>query len=154
MRERHARATARHSWIAYAAASWALIFAAFHLFWAAGWYIGLDPVATRAAFAVPWKLAFDLVVAAMCLVAVPVALALGLPWGQRVPRRLLSALAWTGTGLLMLRAAASLIQAGYLFVVGRFSLGVIGGWEPWFYLGATLFAIDLWLFQRRGREYR
>lgn len=107
--------------MAYAAACWALVFAAFHIVWAAGWYIGLDPVQARAAFTVPWKLAYDLVVAGMCLVAVPVVLALAMPWGQRVPRRLLDALAWTGTGLLLLRAVASLIEAAYLLVTGRFS---------------------------------
>ncbi len=37
-------ATSRHYWIAYAAACWTLVFAAFHIVWAAGWYIGLDPV--------------------------------------------------------------------------------------------------------------
>jgi hypothetical protein len=132
--------TARHHWIAYAAACWAFVFAGFHVVWAAGWYIGLDPVEAQAAFAIPWKLAYDLVVAGMCVVAVPVALALAMPWGQRVPRRLLSMLAWTGTGLLVLRAIASLIQATYLVFAGRFSWRGMGVWEPWFYLGATLFA--------------
>src|SRR5512134_3007556 len=139
----------RHYWIAYAAAVWALIFAVFHIVWAAGWYIGLDPVGAAAAFAVPWKLAYDLVVAGMCLVAVPVALALAMPWGRRVPRGLLSTLAWTGTSLLVLRAVASLIQAAYLFLRGRFSFHDIGVWEPWFYLGATLFGTNLWLYSRQ-----
>lgn len=142
--------TSRHYWIAYAAACWALVFAAFHIVWAAGWYIGLDPVKAQAAFAVPWKLAYDLVVAGMCTVAVPVVLALAMPWGQRMPRRLLGALAWTGTGLLLLRAVASLIQAAYLLVTRRFSLQDMGVWEPWFYVGATLFAINLWRYWRQG----
>jgi hypothetical protein len=134
--------------IAYAAACWALVFAAFHIVWAAGWYIGLDPVQAQAAFAVPWKLAYDLVVAGMCIVAVPVALAMAMPWGQRLPRRLLKTLAYTGTGLLVLRALASLIQAIYLLVVGQFTFQDMGVWEPWFYLGATLFAINLWQYRR------
>jgi hypothetical protein len=128
-----------------------LVFAAFHVAWAAGWYIGLDPVEAQAAFAVPWKLAYDLVVAAMCIVAVPVVLALAMPWGNRVPRSLLAALAWTGTGLLLLRAVGSLIQAAYYLLTGQFSLQDMGVWEPWFYLGATLFAINLWRYWRRGR---
>jgi hypothetical protein len=143
--------TARHYWLAYAAAGWALVFAGFHIVWAAGWYIGLDPVQAAAAFAVPWKLAYDLVVAGMCIVAVPVVLALAMPWGRRVPRRLLSTLAWTGTGLLVLRAVASLIEAVYLLLVGRFSLRDLGVWEPWFYLGATLFGINVWRYWRQGR---
>jgi hypothetical protein len=139
-----------HDWIVYAAACWALIFAAFHIVWAAGWYIGLDPVQARAMFAVTWKLAYDLVVAGMCLVAVPVALALVMPWGQRVPRRLLGALLWTGTGLLLLRAVASLVQAAYLVVINQFSWRDMGVWEPWFYLGTTLFGITLWRYWREG----
>ncbi|MGH2396555.1 MAG: hypothetical protein ACRDFW_06115 [bacterium] len=107
-------ATPRHYRIAYAAACWALVFAFFHLVRAAGWYIGLDPIQAAAAFAVRWKLAYDLVAAGMCIVAVPVALALAMPWGRCVPRRLLGTLACIGTGLLVLRAVGSMIQAGYL----------------------------------------
>lgn len=137
-------------WVACAAASWALIFAAFHFIWASGWYIGLDEEQAAAMFAVPWKLAYDLVVAVMCVVAVPVALALGLPWGRRQPRRLVGFLAWTGTGLLVLRSVASLIQGAYLMAAGRFSLRDMGIWEPWFYLGAALFAVSTWSYWRAG----
>ncbi len=138
----------RHQRIAYAAACWALIFAVFHFVWAAGWYIGLDPVQAQAAFAVPWKLAYDLVAGAMCVVAVPVALALALPWGRRVPRRLLHSLAWIGTGLLVLRAVASLIQVGYYLATGQFTFQALGIWEPWFYVGAALFTLNLWWYWR------
>lgn len=141
--------TSRHRWIAYAAACWALIFAVFHLAWAAGWYILLDPVEAVAAFASPWMLAYDLVVAGMCIVAVPVALALALPWGRHVPRRLLVPLAWIGAGLLALRAVASLMQVVYFAAVGRFRFQNLGLWEPWFYLGAALFTLNLlWYWQR------
>ncbi len=149
MYSRPSGATSRNFWIACAAASWAGVFAAFHIIWAAGWYIGLDPVQAQAAFSKPWMLAYDLVVAGICIVAVPVALAIAMPWGQRVPRRLLLALAWTGTGLLLLRAAGSLIQAVYLLVTGHLTLLSMGVWEPWFYLGATLFAINSWQYWRR-----
>lgn len=137
------------SWIACAAATWALIFAAFHFIWASGWYIGLaDKEGAAAGFAVPWKLTYDIVAGVMCAMAVPVALALGLPWGLRQPRRLVGFLAWTGTGLLVLRAVASLIQGAYLLLVGRFSLRDMGIWEPWFYLGAALFAVSTWSYWR------
>jgi hypothetical protein len=138
-----------HPWVAYAAAGWALIFGVFHIVWAAGWYIGLDPVAARANFAVPWKLAYDLVAGGMCFVAVPVSLALGMPWGRRVPRRLLGFLAWTGTGLLVLRAGGGLLQGVYELVSGRFDIRRVGIWEPWFYLGAALFGLNLWRSRRR-----
>ncbi len=144
-------ATPLHCWIAYAAAGWALIFGVFLIVWAAGWYIGLDPVQARAAFAVPWKLAYDLAAAGMCMIAVPGALALAMPWG-RVPRRLLVPLAWTGTGLLVLRALASVIQTGYLLATGQLSLRAMGVWEPWFYVGAALFTSNLWLYARSERR--
>ena len=46
----------------------------------------------------------------MCVLGVLVALALVQPWGRRVPRRLITFCAWSGTGLLVLRAGASVIQ--------------------------------------------
>ena len=151
MPARRLRPTSRLYWIAYAAASWALVFAFFHVVWAAGWYIGLDPIQAAAAFAVPWKLIYDLVAGGMCIVAVPVALALAMPWGRRVPRRLLVTLACIGTGLLVLRAVGSMIQAAYLLFIGQFSFQDMGVWEPWFYVGATLFAITLWQYRRQER---
>ena len=132
------------AWIAYSAASWSLIFAVFHIIWAAGWYPLLDAENTRRAFAVPWKWWFDVVVAGMCIIAVPVSLALFLPWGQRVPRRALITVAWIGTVLLVSRAIASMVEALYLTVAHEFSLPRMSVWEPWFYLGATLFSLNLW----------
>ena len=52
-------------WVAYAAALWALVFAIFHFVWAAGWYPLLDAAQASAAFAIPWKLAYDIVAGAM-----------------------------------------------------------------------------------------
>lgn len=136
------------SWVAYAAALWAAVFAVFHIVWAAGWYPLLDAEKARIAFATPWKWAYDVVVAAMCVIAVPVALAPVMSWGSHVPRRFVLSLAWIGTTLLVLRAAASLVQAGYLIATGQFSLAVLGIWEPWFYLGAVLFTLSTWRARR------
>jgi hypothetical protein len=103
-------------------------------------------------FAVPWKLAYDLVAGGMCLVAVPVSLALGMPWGRRVPRRLLA-----GRGVDRYRTAGApcagggLLQAAYELVTGRFDVRRIGVWEPWFVLGAVLFSVSLWQYRRRVR---
>ena len=146
------RSSRRAAWLAYGAALWAFIFAVFHLIWASGWYVGLDAVAARVAFASWWTLAYDLVVAAMCIIAVPVALAMGMPWGKSLPRRWLGSIAWIGTVLLLLRSVASLIQSGYLLVMRRFSFAVLGIWEPWFYLGATLFTLTTWRYWRASRE--
>jgi hypothetical protein len=136
------------SWVAYGAATWALVFAVFHLVWAAGWYVGLQAEEARRNFAEPWKLAFDLVVAGMCLLAVPVALALVRPWGRRLPRWLVGSLAWTGTGLLVVRAGGSLIQLLYMVVKGTFVPRPRDFWELWFYIGAVLFSLSTWRFWR------
>jgi hypothetical protein len=136
-----------NSWTGYAAAAWAAIFAVFHLIWATGWYVGLAQEPARTAFAKRWFLIYDLTVAGVCLFAVPVALALVMPWGRRLPRRLVGFFAWTGTALLVLRSG-SLVQAGYMMANGRFSLQAMGIWEPWFYLGAALFAVSTWRFWR------
>lgn len=135
--------------VAYAAALWASIFAAFHFVWALGWYPLLNAEGARVAFATPWKWWFDVAVAALCVVAVPVVLAPVMSWGQRTPLRLIYALAWVGSALLVIRSVASLVQAGYLMANARFRFAVIGGWEPWFYLGAVLFSVSTWL-SRRG----
>ena len=131
-------------WVAYAAALWALIFATFHIVWATGSYPLLDAEEARAAFAGPGMLAYDVVVAAICAIAVPVALASVMSWGRHLPRRLIYALAWIGSALLMLRSLASLVQAGFLIAKGRFGFAAMGVWEPWFYLGAILFTLSTW----------
>lgn len=136
------------SWVGYGAALWALIFAVFHIVWAAGWYIGLDAEQSRIAFAKRWFIVYDLVVAGMCAVAVPVALALVQPWGRRLPRSLIGVLAWGGTGVLVLRAGGSLIQLLYMVATGTFVPRPRDLWEVWFYIGAVLFGISTWRFWR------
>jgi hypothetical protein len=133
-------------WAAYGAAIWAATFAVFHIVWAAGWYPLLNAQGARIAFAVPWKWTFDVVVAAMCIIAVPVALAPVTSLGDYVSRRLVFALAVTGSVLLVLRSTASLVQVGYLISTGR--LAGVGIWEPWFHLGAVLFALSTWQSRR------
>jgi hypothetical protein len=139
----------RSSLWGYGAALWALIFAVFHVIWATGWYVGLDPESARKAFARTPFLVYDLVVAGMCAFAVPVALALAMPWGRRLPRRLVGLFAWTGTGLLLLRSVASVVQAVYLIGTRQFPVEARGLWELWFYLGAILFSLSTWRFWRR-----
>ena len=136
-------------WVAYAAGLWASVFAIFHIIWAAGWYPLLNAEQARVAFATPWMYAYNVVVAAACLIAVPVALApVRASWGQYLSRRLVFTLACIGTTLLVLRAGASLVQVAYVAATGRFT--ALGIWEPWFYLGAVLFTLSTWL-SRTGR---
>ena len=135
-------------WVAYAAALWASVFAIFHIIWATGWYPLLDAEQARVAFAIPWHWAYDVVVAAMCVIAVPVALAPVMSWSQRAPRRFGYTLACSGSALLVLRSVASLVQTGYLVAAGRFRFAAMGIWEPWFYLGAILFSVSTWRSRR------
>ena len=130
--------------MAFAAALWASVFAVFHIIWAAGWYPLLNAEQARIAFAVPWKWAYNAVVAGMCLAAVPVALAPVMSWNHHVPRRLIYTLALVGSTLLILRAGASLIQVAYLAATDRFRVIAVGIWEPWFYVGAILFSLNTW----------
>ena len=133
-------------WVPYAAAIWASIFAVFHIVWAAGWYPLLNAEGARVAFAVPWKWTFDVAVAGMCVIAIPVVLAPVTSLGRLVPRPLVFGLAVTGSVLLTLRSIASLGQVGYHIATGRFA--GMGIWEPWFYLGAVLFGVSTWQSRR------
>src|SRR5262245_51306876 len=134
------------AWAAYAAALWALTFAVFHMIWACGWYIGLDAAEARVAFQKPLTLAYDLLVAVMCLVGAVVALVPVHPWGAWLRRRELRGIAWAGTGLLVLRAVAGAIQVGYFLAIGRVSLPDISPWDYWFTLGAILFGVSTWRY--------
>jgi hypothetical protein len=140
--------------VAYAAALWAAVFAVFHIIWAAGWYPLLDAEQTRIAFANPWKWTFDVVVAVMCVVAVPVALTPVMAWGQRLPQGLMYRLAWIGSTLLVLRLAAALVQTGYLLLAGRFRFAIIGIWDWWFLVGTILFTVSTWRWSRMRRAGR
>lgn len=139
------------SWVGYGAAIWALVFAVLHVVWAAGWYVGLQEEEARKAFQKPWFLAYDLVVAGVCVIAVGVALALVQPWGRRLPRWLLNWLAWIGTTLLVLRAGGAAVQAVFELATGRFVVRPIMLWDIWFALGAVLFALTLRRFRRVSR---
>jgi hypothetical protein len=143
--------TDRGSWTAYAAASWALIFAVLHVVWAMGWYVGLDQELARKAFQQRWFLIYDLVVAGLCIVAVWVALALAQPWGMRLPRTIVSGLAWFGSVLLILRGGAGAAQTAYLALTNRSVLVVHRLWEVWFCLGAFLFGLSTWRFSSASR---
>lgn len=139
---------AKHPWIDYGAALWALIFAALHVAWAMGWYTGLDAESARKAFERGWFLAYDLIAAGLCLLAVAVALALFQPWGRRLPRSLISVLAWGCAGILVLRAGAGVIHLAFLAAAGNNVSSVLSFWDLWFCLGAGLFAASVWRFWR------
>jgi hypothetical protein len=87
--------------IVYATAAWAFIFSIFHFIWAMGWYAGLNAKEAEKAFAKPLFFAFNLLIAVMCAIAVPIALVFVRPWEKGKLRKVASALAWTGTTLLV-----------------------------------------------------
>jgi hypothetical protein len=136
------------SWVAYGAALWALVFAVLHVVWATGWYIGLPTEWAQKAFAQPWFLAYDLVVAGIGSLAVLVALALVRPWGRRLPRWLVGLFAWGGTGLLVLGCVVSVVRILYLVVKGTFVAHPMYPGNLFFYLGAVLFGLSTWRFWR------
>lgn len=141
----------KRSWFGYGAALWALIFAALHVAWAMGWYVGLDHESARQAFQRRWFLMYDLVVAGLCVLAFAVALALVQQWGQRLPYSLMGILAWGGTALLALRGAAGVAQDLYLAAFRRNLPAASAFWDLWFCLGAMLFGISVWHFWRVRR---
>jgi hypothetical protein len=132
----------------YAAALWALIFTFLHIVWWAGWYVLLPQEEARRSFSRPWFRVYDLVVAGACLLAVFVALALVQSWGRRVPRLLLSSLAWIGTVLLVIRGTGSIVQ---LVITRRYIFQPMHLYEISFWLGAVLFSMTL-LRARRPRS--
>jgi hypothetical protein len=140
-------------WAGYCAASWALSFAVLHIVWAAGWHIGLQAEQARKAFEQHWFLAYDLVVAILCLIAVPVALALVQPWGHRLPRWALGLLAWGGTAFLALRSGTSIMQIVYKIAKGTFAAQPLHLWELWFCIGAVLFGLSTWNWTHQHSTY-
>lgn len=144
--------SAKGSWFGYSAALWALIFAALHVAWALGWYVGLDHESARQAFQRRWFLVYDLVAAGLCVVAFAVALALTQHWRPKPPHLLVGKLAWGGTALLALRGAAGVAQDVYLAAFGGNLRAAAVLWDLWFCLGAILFGISAWQFRRAARE--
>ena len=133
----------------YAAALWALIFTFLHIAWWAGWYVLLPHEEARWSLSRPWFRVYDLVVAGACLLAVFVAMALVQSWGRRVPRSLLSSLAWAGTVLLVVRGLGSIVQTAYLVITRRYVFQPMHLYEIWFWLGAVLFSMTLLQARRR-----
>jgi Protein of unknown function (DUF3995) len=144
--------SAKCSWFGYAAALWALIFAALHVAWALGWYVGLDHESARQAFQRRWFLVYDLVAAGLCMVAFAVALELARRWRPTPPHLLIGKLAWAGTALLAFRGGAGVAQDVYLASFGGNLRAAAVLWDVWFCVGAMLFGISAWQFRRAARE--
>lgn len=140
--------SAKGAWFGYGAALWSLIFAALHVAWAMGFYIGLDQASARQAFQRRWFLVYDLIAAGLCVLALAVGLALVRQWDQRLPYSLLPVLAWGGTALLALRGGAGIAQDIYVAAFNKNSPGATALWDVWFCLGAMLYGISAWQFRQ------
>jgi Protein of unknown function (DUF3995) len=132
----------------YGAALWALLFAILHIAWAAGFYVGLPAEQAREAFQHTWFLAYDLIAAGMCVVAVFLALALVQQFGSRLSVRLVFFFGWFSTGILAVRGIAGVIKIVYLAAIGDDIANPQFLWDFWFCLGAALFGFGTWNFQR------
>lgn len=148
-------------WSAFAAAGWAFVFAAMSFYWAVGGTLGGETIgesiAGPAARREPWMVAVLWITGALKALAGVFALALVEPWGRRLPRRLMRALAWIGGGGLLLYSVALLVQHGLMAagVIERASsLSAtelrwhVFFWDPFWLLGGILFTAAAYEYGR------
>jgi len=137
--------------MAVAASLWSLIFAAVHLLWACGWYVGLDPVAAAAAFDRPLFLAYDVVVALGCLIAASAfgVLAANHRGRFRAAARVVCVVAAVVVAVRAVTGLGALAWRGF-GLAGVFA----SGWDVWFVLGAVLLGAALRTRPRSSRVAR
>lgn len=145
----------------YLTAGWCVLFAALHVYWAAGGALGLASsagvdLATRR----PWWFVLGGLwgVAAVLLAGAGFGVGLARWTFSGTPRRLVVALGWLGGGLLVVRGLVLevLLATGPLAAaVGpaqtRWSLLL---WNPWFVLGGVLVLLATYRFQSSGVAVR
>jgi hypothetical protein len=135
----------------YAAASWALLFAAPHFYWGVGGAAGLDTALNReiVEHRDGWFLALNWGIGLLCVAGGLVALATVRPRGLRAPAWRLRGLPWLGFALLAARALDIYVEFG----LGLTGITTIAAdqrdeylplarwflflWLPWFALGAV-----------------
>ena len=153
------------NWAAYAAAIWAVLFAALSFCWAAGGLAGADLVApaakSMAVARVPWFVAVLWATALLKLFGGLVALALVRAWGRIIPHWLRLLLAG-GAGLVLtvygvMGLAGSIpVLAGAITVPDSMPRQVLEFyvflWQPYFLLGGILFAIATAIDYSRSRR--
>jgi hypothetical protein len=142
-------------WPGYAAAGCALAFAVVTLYWGLGGRLGLDLVGKEIIRLADDRDAGFLIAAwvsgLLKLAGAVLALALVQPWGRRVfPRRLLLAVGWACSALLIVYGAGTVINM-LLVVAGgipvpaemdwRGFYGHLCLWDPWFLLWGLLLAL-------------
>jgi hypothetical protein len=149
----------------YAAAAWALVFAAMSFYWAAGGSLGSstmsDAIVEPARAREPQFVALLWTTGALKAIAGLLALALIHPWGRVLPRWMPLTATWVaGVGMLLYGganlAARAAMAAGLVATpaamhtaAGRWHLLL---WDPWWTLGGALFVIAAWSCGRRRRS--
>jgi hypothetical protein len=135
-----------------------VLFAAVHLYWAAGGTLGLPP-----GLSLPEHtplLVIDLLAVPLCTVGALLALALIRPWGRRLRHWWLLAASWATAALLVVHALPAVVEwvllaSGArprpLSAQDRFSLFA---YEPYWLLGGILFGVAAWSYQRGSRHAR
>jgi uncharacterized membrane protein YphA (DoxX/SURF4 family) len=127
--------------IHYAAAAWAVLFAAPHVWWALGVPAGMPGGrASHELLMTSWRYYFDLVVIGLSVLAFIVAIAPIRAWGRPIPRWVLRTMAWIACVMLGLRGIAGLVADGISDPI----------WWPMFLAGGILFgAIAVRLVRER-----
>lgn len=130
----------------WAAAVWAGLFGALHLFWVLGgrWGLG-DPAAAELAFERVWFLGFNLLAAVACGAAAVLALAT-IGYGRRfVSDRVLVAGLMIVTSVLLLRGGVGVVQVLLSQrTEAEAQSPVLVLYDPWFVLGGLLFGLVTW----------
>lgn len=156
----------RRTWLAYAAAAWAFVFALMSFYWAAGGTLGVNTLGEgMLALALardPELLTLTWITGVLKVIAGLVALALVQKWGSAIPHRLLLLGAW-GAGLLfILYAAANFVQHGLMAAGANDIPALLGSmaavrwhlffWDPFWLLGGLLFVGAAWSHRRSRIE--
>lgn len=145
---------------AYAAAVWALLFAAMSFYWALGGRAGLSTqaVSIRNQVDDPTFVVVLWVTGILKVLAALIAVVFILPLGRRIPQRLLLVTGWLAAGFLLLYGSFGWIQA-LLWETGVHDIPSSVGakasrwklifWDPFWLLGGCLFLLAVWQFQGR-----
>ena len=155
----------RTAWAADAACVLALLSALPSFYWAAGGTSGLDTVGGAieelARARDPAGVALGVGAGVLKVAGAVLALALVRPWGRRVPRRLLSGVAWAASVVLtlyggLLVAVGALVLAGVIGPAGPVDRTALRWhvlvWDLWFLVWGLLLGVAAWHYGGQSRD--
>lgn len=137
--------SARRLWC-WATGVWSAVFAAPHVYWAAGGRAGLgsQAAAADAALEQTWFAAYNLVAGGLGVLGVVLAFTLAERWGTGRLRRWLLAAATLAAAVLLLRGVVGMALLAMEFeeaVLNRQAPPILLAIEPWFVLGGLTFGL-------------